>query len=74
VGSSSGNALFWRDWRVEQINLDGRLVLRIRQGRYLIGYAKTLTEALALLGRHGVPLDRLSPEPVEFTDDDAECE
>jgi hypothetical protein len=54
--------LTWQDWRVEQINLDGRLVLRIRHGRYLMGYAKTVPEALAILARNGVPVGELAAE------------
>jgi hypothetical protein len=53
--------LTWQDWRVEQINLDGRHVLRIRHGHYLMGYAKTVPEALAVLARNGVPADELTP-------------
>lgn len=62
LGRVSTPALTWQDWRVEQINLNGRLVLRICCGRILMGYAKTLPEALAVLTRHRVPLDELVRE------------
>jgi len=42
-------ALVWGTWRVEQINLDGRLRLCVEDGRYLVGHCDTAQEALDLL-------------------------
>lgn len=77
-------ALVWGPYRVEQINLDGRATLRVTKqgprGRYLLGYYRTSAEALAVLERHGVPLDQLVRErerpPAEppYETDDPECE
>lgn len=54
--------------------LDTRPVLRICRGRYLVGYVETIAEALALLDRHGVPLDQLVVEAAEPEGDDPDCE
>lgn len=78
-----GVALVWGPYRVEQINLDGRLTLRVtKQGphrRYILGYCR-FAEALAVLERHDVPVDQLVQEgegpPVEppYGSDDPDCE
>jgi len=69
-------ALVWGTWRVEMINLDGRPVLRVKDGRYLAGYCNTTQEALDILTRAGVPVDQLTREGAGEEDqgDDPECE
>ena len=55
-------ALVWGPWRVDRINVDGRLILRVKNGSQLVGECVTVHEALDLLTRLGVPVDQLVRE------------
>jgi hypothetical protein len=55
-------ALVWGSWRVDRINLDGRPMLRVKNGSHLIGDCTTAQEAIDLLTRFGVPVDQLVRE------------
>lgn len=53
-------ALVWGPWRVD---LDGRLILRVKNGLQPTADCVTVQEALDLLTRFGVPVDQLVREP-----------
>jgi hypothetical protein len=54
-------ALVYDEWRIDRVNLDGRPMLRIKEGQRRIAYCADKRSALAVLARHGVPAGRLRP-------------
>ena len=61
-------ALVWGPWRVDRVDLDGLLILRVTNGREFMGDCVTVQEALDLLTRLGVPVDQLVREPSGAVD------
>ena len=55
-------ALVWGPWRVDRVDRDGLLILRVTNGSQLMGDCVTVQEALDLLTRLGVPVDQLIRE------------
>jgi hypothetical protein len=55
-------ALVWGPWRVDRVDLDSHLILRVTNGQQLMGDCVTVQEALDLLTRLGVPVDLLIRE------------